>query len=193
MSGVWLISHVVQWALLILLAVALFRVRRGTATGAVQTAPPEGEITLGTHFPNITVQSLADQSEPLLGAPVRNRILIFSWLRCPSCEMAYPYLAQFQELALKDPAVELVLVTRAESAAVVREHFGKLNFRFRIVFSPPGARLPVRSAPYGMVLDDKNIVRAATFLGPQQSWEILARAAGLPTAPQTTPTPILVQ
>lgn len=178
MSNAFVLGEFVQWALLIILAFTVILMRR---QGAVLSTE-ENRVRPGGTVSNIMVHTLEGTLEPLLGNAPKKRIILFFWPGCASCEATYPYVAgDFYDAIAGHPEVELTVVTVGESPDFVRGRFSKWEFPFRTVFVTPGmqGQLPVRTAPYGMALDEKNTVRAATVLGPVSTFETLLATVGI--------------
>lgn len=186
MSNALILGELVQWVLLIIVAFTVLQMRSKTASPSVK----ENQIPVGSTISNFMVHTMAGTLEPLLGSVPRKRIILFSWPGCASCEATYPYVTgAFYEQVARHPKVELTLVTVGESPDLVRGRFSNWKFLFRMVFVTPGmqAQLPVRIAPYGIAVDEKNIVRAAAVLGPVSTFETLLAAVGIQGSEKAAP------
>lgn len=139
MSGWWSVAFVVQWVLLLSLALVVVALARQVGTLHLRLGP-RGALEIDTEGPAVGQAPpaldarAADGSALRLGGPGEGRLVLFSSPTCPVCEEISPGVpaaaaaAGLQAQILHDP--------EAESA------------------------LNVPGTPFALVMDDRGVVRA---------------------------------
>lgn len=139
MNGWWAVAFVVQWVLLVVLALVVVALARQVGTLHLRLGP-RGALEIDTEgpavgeAPPVLDARAADGSALRLGGPGEGRLVLFSSPTCPVCEEIAPGVpaaaaaAGLQAQILHDP--------EAESA------------------------LNVPGTPFALVMDDRGVVRA---------------------------------
>lgn len=139
MNGWWAVAFVVQWVLLVVLALVVVALARQVGTLHLRLGP-RGALEIDTEgpavgeAPPVLDARAADGSALRLGGPGEGRLVLFSSPTCPVCEEISPGVpaaaaaAGLQAQILHDP--------EAESA------------------------LNVPGTPFALVMDDRGVVRA---------------------------------
>jgi hypothetical protein len=139
MSGWWAVAFVVQWALVIVLAVVVVALAREVGTLHLRLGP-RGALEIDTEGPQVggTPDPIpargADGSSIRIGGPGARRLILFSSPSCPICE----------EVA---PGIPVAATTAGLVPQIV--HDTEAEFAFDI----PGT-------PFVVVLDELGVVRS---------------------------------
>jgi methylamine dehydrogenase accessory protein MauD len=160
-SGWWLASYVVLWALVISLSILLLALARQVGVlhlrlgprGALEIdeeGPPLGEA------PEPTDARALDGTEVTIGGPGEPQLLFFVSPGCPVCRQVLPSLAPAARAARMTP---LAVVDVEERAA--RDAYEHSPPTVRMVASPElTERYAIPGTPYAVVLDAIGVVRA---------------------------------
>lgn len=120
MTGWWVVAFVVQWLLLVVLAVVVVALARQVGTLHLRLGP-RGALEIDTEGPAVgqappeLEARAADGSTLQVGGPGEARLLLFSSPSCPVCEEVAPGIpaaaaaAGLQSQIVHDPAVEEAL------------------------------------------------------------------------------------
>ena len=161
MSGWWLASYVVLWALVIALSVLLLALARQVGVlhlrlgprGALEVddeGPPLGEGPAA--IDKITI----DGQDVTIGGPGDPQLLFFVSPGCPVCRQVLPSLSPAARAARMTP---IAIVDVEETAA--REAYGHTSPGVPVVAAPELAEIyAVPGTPYAVILDAIGVVRA---------------------------------
>ena len=161
MSGWWLASYVVLWALVISLSILLLALARQVGVlhmrlgprGALEIdeeGPPLGEA------PQPADTRTLEGSEITVGGPGEPQLLFFVSPGCPVCHQVLPSLAPAARAARMTP---VAVVDVEETAA--RDAYGHSAPKVPMVASPElTEQYAIPGTPYAVVLDAIGVVRA---------------------------------
>ncbi len=186
MSGIWLVSFVVLWILVLGLAVLTFSLLRlvgqlhqrlGPASALVTDSGPE----LGHSLPDL-LSKAGFVDDALLRFPKsRDTLLVAVSPNCPTCDGLLPSLAPFH--ARERTRVEIIVVSTS-SEAEGNSRLSQKVARTGIVYlaSPKlTAAMRIGPTPFGVWVDEKGIVRTKGLINHTEHLESLrnARDAGV--------------
>ncbi len=188
MEGIWLVSHLILWVVVLALAwltLSLLRLigqlhqRLGPAGAAMLGSGPE----IGERLPDLmAAHKVVDQA--LLGFPKkRDLLLVFVSPSCPACEELVKSLIPFSRREKSD--LEVIMVSGSNKPEP-NNRFSAMVQKSDIVFmvSPPltdAAR--VGATPYGLWLDREGAVHAKGIVNHIEHLDSLqaARTSGIAT------------
>jgi hypothetical protein len=110
LSGWWAAAFVVQWLLVMVLAVVVVALARQVGTLHLRLAP-RGALEIDAEGPPLgeappaVPATTADGSRVLVGGPGRKRLVLFSSATCPICRDVAPGIAPAAAAARMDPQV----------------------------------------------------------------------------------------
>ncbi len=139
MSGWWAVAFVVQWLLVVVLALVVVALARQVGTLHLRLGP-RGALEIDTEGPPLgeappaMPATAADGARLLVGGPGRKRLVLFSSATCPICRDVAPGIAPAASAARMAPQVL---------------HDPEVERRYGI----PGT-------PFLLVMDDLGVVRA---------------------------------
>jgi hypothetical protein len=117
MTGWWAVAFVVQWVLVVVLAIVVVALARQVGTLHLRLGP-RGALEIDTEGPPLgeapppSPATAADGSRVMLGGPGPRRAVLFSSPTCGVCKEVAPALpaaaaaARFATLVLHDPGAE---------------------------------------------------------------------------------------
>jgi thiol-disulfide isomerase/thioredoxin len=117
MTGWWAVAFVVQWVLLVVLAVVVVALARQVGTLHLRLGP-RGALEIDTEGPELggapppVAATAADGSRVMVGGPGPRRIVLFSSPTCGVCKEVAPVIgpaaaaARFAAVVVHDPALE---------------------------------------------------------------------------------------
>lgn len=117
MTGWWAAAFVVQWALLVVLAVVVVALARQVGTLHLRLGP-RGALEIDTEGPPVgeapppSPATAADGSRVMVGGPGPRHLVVFSSPTCGVCKEVVPAIgpaataARFAAVVLHDPALE---------------------------------------------------------------------------------------
>jgi hypothetical protein len=117
MTGWWAAAFLVQWVLLVVLAVVVVALARQVGTLHLRLGP-RGALEIDTEGPTLgeapppMPATAADESRVMLGGPGPRRVVLFSSPTCGVCREVAPALpmaaaaARFAPVVLHDPQAE---------------------------------------------------------------------------------------
>lgn len=161
LSGWWLASYVVLWALVISLSILLLALARQVGVLHVRLGP-RGALELDDEGPPLgeapepVDAHTIDGAERTIGGPGEPQLLFFVSPGCPVCRQVLPSLAPAARAARMTP---VAIVDVDESAA--RGAYGHSSPGVPMVAAPELAeRYAVPGTPYAVILDTIGVVRA---------------------------------
>lgn len=117
MTGWWVVAFVVQWALLVVLAVVVVALARQVGTLHLRLGP-RGALEVDTEGPPLGLApapapaTTSDGTKVMVGGPGPNRLVLFSSSTCGVCKEVAPAVppaaaaARFASVVLHDPTFE---------------------------------------------------------------------------------------
>ena len=184
MSGIWLVSYIALWGLVILLTVVVLGLVRQLGLIHLRLGPDNDLVTtnegleIGLPAPDFQADDVLNGHEIALsnlkGHP---SILVFVSTSCQPCQELMPHLVSFHRS--KNGKVNIVLFIQAEAEESVQ--FAK-NHQLKIpVVSDPQGDLSkvyqVRATPFAYGLDRKGIVQRRGVVNNLQGLDTLLEAA----------------
>jgi len=182
MSGVWLASYVLLWALVVLLALVVLALARQIGILHERIAPLGALVT--AHGPQVGEPSPVLDVRDIRGRPFRiggersdgrGLYIVFVSPECPICKKILPSLKVMSRS--ERHRFEFVLVSDGEE----RDHwgfiqeFGLQEFPY-ILSSDLGMTYRIGRLPYAVLLDDKGVVRAKGLVNTMEHLESLVVA-----------------
>jgi methylamine dehydrogenase accessory protein MauD len=182
MTDALLVSNLVLWAIVVLLAGVVAALVRQVGVLYERVAPAGALVlpqspTVGTAAPVIEAEDLAGV-RCTIGAPVpsgRSTLVFFVSPTCPVCRQLLPALRSIARV--EAPWLDVVLASdgpRAEHEAyVTRERLA--DFRY-VLSAPLGVAYRVGKLPYAVLVDGAGIVRGAGLVNSREHLESLFEA-----------------
>ena len=179
MSGAWLASYVVLWAVVLFQGVVIFVVLRqlgiiylGTAQGVARDG-----IAAGQRAPDFTLPDLAGRLVSLADFRGRSLLLVFGSTSCAPCRGLVPDL---NELArTREADLSALFLIRGELAEV-RRFVDELDVQVPVALHSD-EELPekykARVTPFAFVIDGEGIVRAKGLANNREHLDMLLRMA----------------
>ena len=179
MSGIWLVSYIALWAIVLFQGVVIFVLLRQLGViylGTAQGVANDG-LAVGTEAPDFSVRGL--NGEPLSLASFRGTplMLIFGSPTCAPCRGLIPDLNAFAQ----DRAEELrVLFLSRSDDESARRFASEQNIEVPVA-AHPDEDLPnkyeARVTPFGFLVDDDGVIRAKGLTNNREHLELLLRNA----------------
>lgn len=184
MHGIWLVSYVVLWVLVVLLcvvAMSLMRLmgqmhqRLGPAPALVTEHGPE----IGDSFADILARTEISEDGVLSFPRGRDSLLLFVAPGCPTCESLMWNLKAFQ--ARRDPTVEIVLISTSANVEHNREFLENAGFESTCFLALPklAQSLNLTVTPYAFWLDTEGVVQAKGLVNTMEHLDSLRNARAL--------------
>jgi methylamine dehydrogenase accessory protein MauD len=179
MSGAWLVSYIVLWAVVLFQGVAIFVLLRqlgiiylGTAQGVARDG-----IAAGQRAPDFTLPDLAGRLVSLADFRGRSLLLVFGSTNCAPCRGLIPDL---NELArTRDADLSALFLIRGELAEAQR-FVDELEVRVPVALHND-EELPekykARVTPFAFLIDGEGIVRAKGLANNREHLDMLLRMA----------------
>ena len=180
MSGLWLISYIALWMLVILLTVIMLGLVRQLAVINVRLGPEDNLLStregveLGAIAPNFrTIDVVHGKEITLTNLKGRSSIFVFVSSRCQPCQELLPHLSSFNKklggkinlvvFSQSDPqeSSELVNIHKI-SAPVISDTEGIFSKQYQ-----------VRATPFAYRIDEDSIVRRKGVVNNLESLEEL--------------------
>jgi methylamine dehydrogenase accessory protein MauD len=180
MSGLWLLSYVLLWMLVVGLAVVCLSLMRlvgalhqrlGPAPAAILNDGPE----IGQNAGSLLSATWPRQESP--GMDVRASFWLFLSADCPACEELLPSLFPFAQRVRAKADVRVILVNESDAdVESLAEVFNRHKLPY-LVDRRIAQGLRVTSTPYGIWTDAKGIVSAKGVVNHSEHLESLELAA----------------
>jgi len=183
MSGIWLVSYVALWVLLLLMALVLLGFVRQLGLMQLRLGPESEPLTTregleyGTPAPEFEVPNLLDGKGRISMRSLKGRpsILVFFSPACSACLDLAPKLAEFHRSFRRKVNVVLISNSSSQSSLDVAETF---KLKMRIAGDKSGAisrAYRVRATPFAYRMDAGGIVRRRGLVGSFEDLEDLLR------------------
>ena len=160
-SGWWLASYVVLWALVISLSILLLALARQVGVLHLRLGP-RGALEIDDEGPSLGEAPEAVDARTLegveitVGGPGEPQLLFFVSPGCPVCHQVLPSLAPAARAARMTP----VAIVDVEEAAA-RDAYGHATPNVPMVAAPElSERYAIPGTPYAVILDAIGVVRA---------------------------------
>ena len=180
MNGLWLVSYVGLWLMVMLLAVAMLALLRQIGLLHMRIQPAGARTAdagpeIGEQLPETSIEDVFGELVSVVKYG-RSRLLLFVAPSCSSCEQLLPSLRTF---ARRETAVDdVVLLTGSEDQTAnenfIRRH--KLQDFPYIASWSVANNYHVRSSPYAVIVDQSGIVRAKGVVNHAEHLESLVNA-----------------
>jgi methylamine dehydrogenase accessory protein MauD len=161
LSGWWLASYVVLWALVISLSILLLALARQVGVLHMRLGP-RGALEIDDEGPALgeapepADARTLDGTEITVGGPGEPQLLFFVSPGCPVCHQVLPSLSP----AARAARMSAVAIVDVDDAGA-REAYGHAPANVSMVASPElTERYAIPGTPYAVVLDAIGIVRA---------------------------------
>ena len=177
MSGIWLVSYVALWAVVLFQGIVIFVLVRQLGViylGTAQGVANDG-LDVGKEAPDFSLFGL--DGEPLSLASFRGTplLLIFGSPTCAPCRGLIPDLNSFA----RDRAQELrVLFLSRSDDESTRRFASEQNIEVPIAAHPDEDlpnRYEARVTPFGFLVDDDGVIRAKGLANNREHLELLLR------------------
>ncbi len=186
MSGAWLVSYAVLWAIVLFQGLVIFVLLRqlgiiylGTAQGVARDG-----IAAGQRAPEFTLPDLAGGVVSLAGFRGRSLLLVFGSTNCAPCRTLVPDLNEFARTRAADfGALFLIRGTPAETQRFVDE----LDVQVPVALHNDedlSDKYKTRVTPFAFVIDGEGVVRAKGLANNREHLDMLLKmASGEPKRP----------
>lgn len=182
MNGIWLVSYLALWIVVIFLLLAMFALVRqvgllhrriGPAAARMENEGPE----IGELAPELNTLDLQGREVSLGSHRGKQTLLVFISTTCPACEELAPSLRSVWKSERK--SLEVLLVTlggddMTNRDFVARHKLGNVPF---VVSEGLALQYRVFSPPYGVLIDENRVVRAKGVVNHLEHLESLIHAA----------------
>lgn len=188
MNGIWLISYLGLWAVVIFALLTIFVLvrqvgllhrRMGPAVARMENEGPG----IGEIIPEMRAFDFEGREIAVGGHRSLQTLLVFLSATCPTCQELAPALRSISKSERN--SLELVMVTVDRDERVNRDFISRHKLRDipLIVSQSLALQLSVVSPPYGVLLDETGEVRAKGVVNHLEHIESLINAArsGYPT------------
>jgi len=180
MSGLWLISYVALWILVVLLTVIVLGLVRQLGVIYVRLGPEENLLSTregldtGTMAPDFrTADVMHDREIKLADLKGRSSIFVFISPDCQPCRELMPHLASFHKS--RNGKVNLVLFSQSDrQASLELAKVHKLSIP--VISDPEGGFLKiyqVRATPFAYRLDADSVVQRRGIVNNLEALEEL--------------------
>ncbi len=188
MEGIWLISYIVLWALVVALAVLVLLLYRQLGImylGSAEGVSRDG-LERGKPAPDFALTDQHGNTHRLSAYRGRPVVLLFGSPHCSPCRILLP---QLQDWARKHPEVTVLWLNAAspeESARFVAETGATIPI---LPFSPDDNlmdRYRVRVTPFTFFLDAQGVIRAKGLVNTKSGLDLYYREllTGKPVEPE---------
>ncbi len=181
MSGLWLVSYVALWILVVVLAVivlglvrqlGLIHLRIGEEeSGLLKTQ--EG-LELGVSAPDFEATDIVGQTKiSLAGLRKRPSILVFVSQSCPACQELMPHITEFQKS--QNGNVDLILFNRApiQNSLELVKNYG---LTFPVIADDTGVifkKYEIQATPFVYHVDKSGVVKQRGVVNSSEGLEAL--------------------
>ncbi|MBM3179009.1 MAG: redoxin domain-containing protein [Chloroflexi bacterium] len=166
MNGLWLVSYIALWVLVILLSVIVLGLARQLGVIHIRLGPEDNLVntreglSIGIIAPNFSaVDIVHDKEITLADLKGRSSIFVFISPNCQPCQELMPHLVSFHKHRYAE--INLILFSQSDSQAgleLVKEQ--KLNIP--LISDSEGSLLKlyqVRATPFAYRLDSNGIIQ----------------------------------
>lgn len=180
MSGIWLISYIALWVLVVILTVIVLGLTRQLGLIYLRLGPEQNLLStkegleLGTAVPVFEAEDAIHNrkvtQEDWKGSAT---ILLFVSPTCSPCHELMPHLKEFQQS--RNSANKLVIVSQGEQKPSL-EFIGKYDLAACLLVDQDGKLsevFQVRATPYAYRLDKEGIIRKRGIVNNQAGLEEL--------------------
>lgn len=178
MTGIWLISYLGLWLLVILLLLAVFTLARQvgilhTRLGPVGARMVNAGLEIGVTAPPLNGTDLGGNVITLGSERGRPTLLLFVTPSCSTCSALAPALRALWQS--ERAHLEIALVSMYSNDEEASEFVAKYKLKQIPVTTSPsvGFDYQVSSPPFAIVVDDKGIVRAKGITNNSEHLESL--------------------
>ena len=179
MSGAWLVSYIVLWAVVLFQGVVIFVLLRqlgiiylGTAQGVARDG-----IAAGQRAPDFTLPNLAGGLVSLADFRGRSLLLVFGSTSCAPCRTLVPDLNEFARTRAGE--FRALFLIRGEPDAA-RRFVDELDVQVPVALHND-EELPdkykARVTPFAFVIDGEGIVRAKGLANNREHLDMLLKMA----------------
>jgi methylamine dehydrogenase accessory protein MauD len=174
-SGWWLASYVVLWALVVVLSLVILALARQVGTLHLRLGP-RGALEMDDEGPPLgeapqPIDTATVDGRPVqVGGPGASQLLLFTSPGCPVCREVLPSVPAVARMGLMAPVVisdgdgsETTLPGRVEAPVVAAPEIAR--------------RYEIPGTPYVVVLDDLGVVRAKGTVNNLEQMEGLVDTA----------------
>jgi methylamine dehydrogenase accessory protein MauD len=187
MSDALLVSNLVLWGIVVVLAIVVLALARQVGL-LHERLGPAGALSLaggaqpGEPAPQLEVEDFAGRRVSIGGADAAGRrtLLVFVSPACPVCRTLLPTL---RALARQERALRVLLASdgpRAEHEAFVREHaLGEPGY---VLSQPLGLAYRVPRLPWAVLIDAAGVLRSQGLVNSREHLESLLEAEALGVA-----------
>lgn len=165
MSGIWLVSYVILWSVVIMLVLISLALARQVGLIHRRLPPPPARATLdgpaiGNPMEAFTIRAPDGQVFTVGGAAHRQRLFVFVGAGCSACEDLAPSLSSFAKSDRN--TTDLVLVSVAGDESENRQFVKRHRLQgVPFVLAPQAAEFyRVAGTPYALLVDEAGIVQA---------------------------------
>lgn len=166
MEGVWLVSYIVLWLVVLtlgLLVLLLYRQLGIMYLGTAQGVSRDG-LEPGTLAPDFSLSDQYGQGQRLSAYRGRNLVLVFGSPHCSPCRILMPQLHEWASAHPDVPVLWLNAASPEENMRFVAETSATLP----VLAHPPHDKLldryKVRVTPFTFLLDENGVIRAKGLL-----------------------------
>ncbi len=179
MSGPWLVSYVVLWALVLFQGAVIFLLLRQLGViymGTAQGVSRDG-LALGQRAPEFTAPDLDGRAVSLAGFLGRPLLLVFGSATCAPCRTLIPDLNVFARERRDDLRALFLCRGSIEEA---RRFAGELDVQVPVAVHPD-EQLPdqykARVTPFAFLIDGEGVVRAKGLANNRSHLDMLLEQA----------------
>lgn len=188
MSDMWLISYGVLWALVASLFLAVVVLARQIGVILRRVGTPSARMVnygpkVGDVVPELNAMSLTGQEVSLGGGRGKKSLLVFVATACSTCDALAPSVKRIWKSEKKNVDTIIISLNNDElkNLSFVEKH-GLQDIPF-VASRELAVRYQVFSPPYGLVIDESNVLRAKGIVNNIDHLESLLNAAemGVPS------------
>ncbi len=190
MSGIWLVSYLALWAVVLFQGVVIFLLLRqlgvmylGTAQGVARDG-----LSVGERAPDFTLPDLEGRTVSLADFRGHPLLLVFGSPTCVPCQRLIPDLNVF---AHERPDELRVLFLSRGEVEEVRRFASDHDVQVPVATFPDDAladQYRARVSPFAFLIDGEGVIRAKGLTNNREHLELLLRL-GREQAPETTGKP----
>lgn len=184
MNGIWLISYLALWVVVIFLLLAVLVLSRQVGLlyrrlGPARARMENEGLKIGDEAPALNAIDLYGREVRLGSERGQHTLLVFISATCPVCDELAPALRSISKSDCENLALLLVSLSGdvERNREFIRRH--KLDRIPLIASNDAGLHYNVTSPPYAILIDERRIVRAKGVANHLEHLESLINAAQL--------------
>lgn len=179
MSGIWLVSYIALWAVVLLQGVIIFVLLRQLGLmylGTAQGVSRDG-LAVGERAPDFAVQALEGTTLSLADFSGRSLLLVFGSANCAPCRTLIPDLNVFaRELAHE---LRVLFLSRGEDGEA-RRFAREVDAQVPVATHPDEAlsdAYKARVTPFAFLIDGDGVIRAKGLANNRSHLDMLLQMA----------------